>query len=70
VVFNEPLSDFEVLSTDPEFPFTTELTGNDEVLQIIFLDYTMLGGTKYTIRLRVIDLAGNETEIEYSFTTV
>jgi len=70
VAFDEPLMEAEVLSTDPEFPFTAELMEGSEILEIKFLDYTMPKETKFTIRLEATDLAGNWAEIEYTFTTM
>ena len=70
IVFEEPLGKAKVISTDPEFSFVEELTGEGNVLEISFLDYIMPYGIEMVILLSATDLAGNEAELTYSFTTM
>ena len=59
-----------VISTEPEFPFTTQFPeSNPEVLEITFADYIMPYNTKFVIRIHATSLSGNASESTYSFIT-
>jgi hypothetical protein len=68
VVFNEDVAEAVVTSAEPEFKFTEEIAG--DTLTINFLQYSMPNETEYTIGVTAKDAAGNEAELEYSFTTM
>jgi hypothetical protein len=63
--------EMKVLGTDPEFDFTEEFeAGKKATLILKFMKYTMANETEYTIRYKAVDGAGNEAELECTFTTM
>jgi hypothetical protein len=70
VALNEACSEVKVSSTDPEFKFTPELAADGKSLNIKFLQYSMPNETPFEIVLTATDLAGNQAELKYSFTTM
>jgi hypothetical protein len=66
--FNEDLSDAKVSKTDPDFKFTPELAGNKLTLK--FLQYSMPNETPFEVVIVAKDLAGNEAEITWKWTTM
>ena len=70
LVFDKEVLEVKIISTDPEFLFTTELTHNYKVLEIKFHEFTMPNNTKFTLILEPVGLAGNKAELKYSFTTM
>jgi hypothetical protein len=69
VAFSDPVSEAEVLSTQPEFSFTANLIEKRMKLEIKFVDYTMPYETEFRIRIHVDGPAGFPKELKYSFTT-
>ena len=59
-----------MISTDPVFPFNEGLSEDGRTLEIKFVNYIMPNYTEFTIKLHVMDPAGNEANLEYSFRTM
>jgi hypothetical protein len=70
IAFNEALSRARIVSTKPEFPYTTKLSEDGMSLEISFVDYTMPYETKFAIALDATDLGGNTVSLEYFFMTM
>lgn len=70
IVFNEPLAEVDVLSTDQEFDFTLNFSENRSVMEVRFLNYTMPYETEFRITVSATDLTGNIAEDTYWFTTI
>ena len=69
IVFNEPLAEVEVLSTDPEFDFILNSSEESGMMEVTFLNYTTPYETEFRITVSATDLAGNIAEDIYWFTT-
>jgi hypothetical protein len=70
IAFNEQLASAQVTLKDPEINTTDELSADGMKLDVNLLKVTLSNEQTYTIKVLAKDLAGNEAELEYSFTTM
>jgi hypothetical protein len=70
IAFNEALSEAKITGADPEFKSSDELSDDGTKLIVTFLQYSMPNEQEFNITVTATDLAGNEAELSYSFTTM
>ncbi len=69
IAFNEAVVSAKVTATDPEFRFSSRFKADHTALVISLMSYRFPNETTCTVGIRAADLAGNEAELKYSFTT-
>jgi methionine-rich copper-binding protein CopC len=70
LAFSEKLSDASVTLKDPDINTTNELAADGMTFVLNLLKVTLSNEQTYTIGVLAKDMAGNEAELEYSFTTM
>jgi hypothetical protein len=59
-----------IVSKDPDFKSTEEMSADGMTMTITFLQYTMPNETPFTMEIEATDNSGNTATLEYSFETM